>query len=198
MSTQKEHEPHCYYCGKKSQHGITHPQCKRTNGVDGSLSLFEYKNNVVDVLHRVKYCDEWRLLPDLVSHASHGKMREILWWKRMCAPLLCPVPLFTAKELSRGFNQAEIFGRVLSLKLGLTMIDPLVRIKNTPPLALMPSGKSRHNAVKGAFELKNDVEGTVVMVVDDIITSGSTISECAKVLKAGGARVVLAVSVAKG
>lgn len=152
----------------------------------------------MDVLHRIKYCDEWKLLPELVSHASHDKMCEILWWKSLSVPLLCPVPLFTAKELSRGFNQAEIFGRVLALRFDLSLINPLVRIKNTPPLALMPSGKSRHGAVKGAFELKNDVEGRVVMVVDDIITSGSTISECARVLKVGGARVVLAVSIAKG
>lgn len=108
--------------------------------------------------------------------------------------LLVPVPLHRSRLWSRGFNQSAIVARELSRRLGIAC-DPMVlrRIRRTPPLKGM-SRQQRHRTVAGAFRVRNKlaIAGKTVILVDDVLTTGSTAEACARTLKrAGAARVEL-------
>ncbi len=108
--------------------------------------------------------------------------------------LLVPVPLHRSRIWSRGFNQSAIVARELSRLTGLpAAAGALTRTKRTPPLKGM-SPLQRRRAVAGAFKVSESdtVRGRTVVLVDDVLTTGSTANACARALKrAGAARVEL-------
>jgi ComF family protein len=108
--------------------------------------------------------------------------------------LLVPVPLHRMRLWNRGFNQSALVARELSRRLGIAA-DPLalMRTRRTPPLKGM-SPLQRRKTVAGAFRVrdKQKVAGKTVILVDDVLTTGSTAEACARTLKrAGVARVEL-------
>ena len=109
-------------------------------------------------------------------------------------PVLVPVPLHRSRLWSRGFNQSALVAGELSRRLGIVS-DPFVlrRTRSTPPLKGM-SYLQRRKAVAGAFHVRDrkSVEGKTIILVDDVLTTGSTADACARTLKrAGAARVEL-------
>jgi ComF family protein len=108
--------------------------------------------------------------------------------------LLVPVPLHRTRLWQRGFNQSALVARELSRRLGIAD-DPMVlrRTRRTPPLKGM-SALQRRKTVAGAFRIRDKaaVAGKTVILVDDVLTTGSTAEACARTLKrAGAARVEL-------
>ena len=108
--------------------------------------------------------------------------------------LLVPVPLHRTRLWNRGFNQSALVARELSRRLGIAA-DPLAlsRTRRTPPLKGM-SPVQRRRTVAGAFRVRdrNAVQGKTVILVDDVLTTGSSAEACARTLKrAGAARVEL-------
>jgi ComF family protein len=109
-------------------------------------------------------------------------------------PLFVPVPLHRSRLWQRGFNQSALVARELSRTLKLpTNAVALRRLKRTPPLKGM-SFVQRRKTVAGAFKVADQaaVAGRTVILVDDVLTTGSTAEACARVLqRAGAARVEL-------
>lgn len=111
------------------------------------------------------------------------------------AQLLVPVPLHRWRIWSRGFNQAALIAFSLSKTIGVPVDAELLRrVKATPVLRAM-GPRRRAKAVAGAFALAPDARaklaGKIVVLIDDVHTSGATSSACARVLKRGGAAKVI-------
>lgn len=106
------------------------------------------------------------------------------------AEKIIPVPLFWTKFLKRGYNQAALLAKTISSECDMEYADILKRIKDTKTQTRL-STEARRKNVYGAFMLKSgEVEGKNVLLVDDVMTTGATINECARVLKEAGAKEV--------
>ena len=135
-------------------------------------------------------------LPSLGTTARY--MAQLVGEGRTDA-LLVPVPLHRTRLWARGFNQSALVARELSRRLGIPT-DPFVlrRRKRTPPLKGM-SQLQRRKAVAGAFRVAPgaSLAGRTVILVDDVLTTGSTAESCARTLKRAGATRVELVSWAR-
>lgn len=188
----------CFYCGKSSLFGLTHPGCKHKDGIDGYLSMYLYTGLFKKILHESKYKGSFAVLETLLSLSGQCRYEEVEIWKRLFNPCITPVPLNSERLRQRGFNQSEMIMEKYSAINDLEKIYCLSRINNTPHLAHIKDKAIRRKIIKGAFTYVGDTVPQTIIVVDDVITSGSTISECAKILKRKGVQTVLTISLAKG
>jgi ComF family protein len=162
-----------------------HRSAARYNGVAKDLILL-YKYRGFEVLSGV-----------LAGFLIRSLGREEDLWSGV--DVVVPVPLYPAKEKSRGFNQA----RLLAERLAKLMNVPLMagRLTKVRPTAAQTSlrAQERENNLKGAFQVKKTagLEGKIVLLVDDVYTTGSTIRECVKALNKAGVKEVRAVTVAQ-
>ena len=113
--------------------------------------------------------------------------------------LVVPIPLHRDRLRWRGFNQALPLARAIARK-GTCPVDPFVlaRRRSTPPQVGLGAADRRRN-VKGAFVVRNreQVQDRTILLVDDVMTTGATAHECARVLRAAGARHVDAIVLAR-
>ncbi len=105
-----------------------------------------------------------------------------------------PVPLHPRRWRERGYNQSELLAKEISRRWRCRLrTDILQRVRHTRSQALLPYRLRLTNPV-GAFRAEGDLEGATMLLVDDIMTTGATVSECARMLRAAGAqRVYVAV-----
>lgn len=124
---------------------------------------------------------------------------EIPDWKS--GIILAPIPLYSARERARGFNQAELLAKAVAEKLGAEMrTDFLKKIKDTPPQARASSKKERFENIKGSFEaiFVPALKESRIILIDDVLTTGATMGEAAKALRKAGAKVIIGAVVARG
>lgn len=135
----------------------------------------------------------------------HGAYEMANWMGREMAKLLegktfgridalVPVPMHPARQRERGKNHALCLAQALSKETGVPVRDILMRTKKTKQQAKL-SGKERREALHGAFALQKNagnLHGLRVLLVDDVVTTGTTLNECAKSLYEGGAECVSA------
>jgi competence protein F len=158
--------------------------------LDGIWAFAHYQEGVRDLLRRLKYqCDR------SVLSALHGILAE----GAAVIPMLphplsaVPVPLAPERLHARGFNQTEeIFAPWLS-EHGIRLSPLLMRTRHTAPLYERTRAERRHE-LRGAFAVAedSDVRGKDFLLVDDIMTTGATLTECARVLKTAGAERIYA------
>jgi len=114
--------------------------------------------------------------------------------------ILIPVPADIKKTKRRGYNPPEALAKKLSEKLGIPCVfGNLMKIKKTLPQMELPK-EAREQNLKNAFAIKNPAEfnGKKVFLIDDVYTTGSTMEECAKVLRLAGAKEVWGMVIARG
>ncbi len=162
-----------------------------------SVFLFEQDIRVREAIHLLKYGG---------AEAIAGKFGLFIAKKIVNDPKLsmcdsiAPVPLHQARRRERGYNQSELISRCISQILSIDHVPGLlVRVRQTRTQTSFDAEGRRKN-VTGAFRLGNvptgGVEGKKVLLVDDVITTGSTIKECARTLKVNGASEVYGASAA--
>ena len=112
--------------------------------------------------------------------------------------VIVPVPLHPARERERGFNQAALLADLLSAEMSILAKPVLERIRYTTTQTAFDRAERMEN-LRGAFRLRKklDVRGLRVLLIDDVLTTGSTVSECARVLKEAGATSVYAATAAR-
>ena len=114
------------------------------------------------------------------------------YWHGSSPDLLLPVPLHRQRLRERGFNQALLLVKDLSRRTGIPC-DKRILQKKKPTLPQVNlSGPEREKGVRGAFQIteKEKLKGKLILLVDDVYTTGATVNECSKVLMAGGAERV--------
>lgn len=111
--------------------------------------------------------------------------------------VLVPVPLHPRRQKERGYNQSELLAKAVGRRTGLAMVRALKRVRYTSPQAHQ-DGTGRWANIKDAFEPTPSLCSTgVVVLVDDVCTTGATIEECASVLRSHGAEKVVALVFAR-
>lgn len=188
----------CFYCKKRSLFGLTHPACKRKNGVDGCVYSYTYNILFRKIIHKVKYGGAHRVLKELLSTSFADIYKILRWWNKQTPLLTQSIPLSEKRRRERGFNQCDIIARSLCFYLGIKQAWVLKKVKETKNQAMMHTDIERKENLKGAFALGEKTITTNILLVDDVVTSGSTIKECVQVLKKGGATNVFVFSLAHG
>ena len=190
--------PGCCKCGKHlwSQEEEYCTDCKdRTHYFDAGRALYEY-GTVKQALYRLKYngrAEYTEIFGEEIAFYFKDYLLEIN------PDALIPVPMHPQKERSRGYNQAALLAQAIGKYANIPVYTDLVsRIRNTKPLKLL-NPEERVNNLKKAFILKeNSVKLKVVVIVDDIYTTGSTIDEISKVLRQAGVQKIYFVTLAIG
>jgi ComF family protein len=159
---------------------------------DATFTLADYTAPIDAVVHALKYGHRLELAPILgallARHAAALDPR----------PTVCvPVPLSFERLAERGFNQAHEIARTAAAD-ALVRLDPrlLLRVRHAPAQASLRLDARRRN-IRGAFAARHRIPGEHVAVIDDVMTTGSTLDEAARVLKAAGAAHVTNLVVAR-
>jgi len=182
-------EPLCSRCGLPLPGARPGPvlciSCQgRVPHFDVARAFFRYAGPASSLTLSFKFNGEFRLGPRVLRHAlSLGWMPE-----GVGTDVIVPVPLHWRRRHQRGFNQALWLARPLADHLKARLLRrALVRTRHTAQQAKLPQSQRWKN-VRGAFAVKRpaSVKGRHVLLVDDVMTTGATVSECARVLKQAG------------
>jgi ComF family protein len=150
-----------------------------------------YDHPLKDLVHALKYSRE-KAAALVLADTLFDALRS--WEAVEFAQAVVPVPLHPSRQETRTFNQAALMGRVLARRLQLPFLQPLRRTRRTETQTEL-SHSARIENVKGAFAVSRPqaVAGRQVLLVDDVMTTGATMSECARaLLRAGAVRVYAA------
>lgn len=162
---------------------------------DRAFRLGEYAGRLSDAVLRMKFLNGEGLADQLGRVFAQQRGSEL----RTCGfDLVAPVPLHWWRRWQRGYNQSEAVARELARGIGLPFARLLRRVRATPQQG-QPSRTARRANVKGAFrpERRAILSGKTVLLVDDVMTTGSTLHEAARVLLNGGAVSVAVAVVAR-
>lgn len=198
----KKIEQACPVCEKSLvPDGRTCHCCRKKSRLDGMFVCASYKDKLVSkLIHLFKY----KFISDL--HEPLGKIatEKLLFSSLYLPDIIVAVPLYKARLRWRGFNQSELLAEYISKNLAPGLEIPLLknvlrRNRNTGSQMKIKDHNERNRNVSGAFSVSGDCafEEKSVLLVDDVATTGSTLFECANVLKKAGAKEVLAIVIAR-
>ena len=163
---------------------------------DKAVAYGAYDGELRELIHLLKY---ERVLP--AARALGRMLSQAVAKLDLPSPfLVIPVPLHSAKRRQRGFNQAELIAREASKGLSHAEVAAkvLARVRATASQIGLTRSQRIEN-MRGAFRVvhPNKVSGRSILLVDDVLTTGTTASECARVLRKAGAKQVLVATVAR-
>lgn len=184
----------CYRCGKLSKNGQFCGLCRGHSELKGVLYATRYKEPISELVHYFKYnkmISIGQYLGDIMSKqlSAFAVSKDVI---------LSAVPLNIWKKWQRGFNQSEYLAKIVSKKRHIVYIDCLKRVKATKSQMKLKRSERQENIV-GAFKVKDSskIFNKIVILIDDVCTTGATINECARVLKEAGAKEVWGLVLAK-
>lgn len=196
----------CLLCGKLLDRSETHlchscredvPEALRLKQripfLSGAFALWYYEDNVRSSLIRFKFHHR-RSYALKYGAILAEKLPDI----REKYDLIAWVPVSRWRKLKRGYDQVELIADALCKELQVPPTACLKKIRHNPPQSSIASAAQRRANVLGVYKVPNPdaVLGKRILLLDDIITTGATISECAKTLMAAGAKEVYGVAVA--
>ena len=170
----------CPVCAETAPGGAICGACLTTRPqFDASFAALRYSFPADRLVHALKY--QWRVaMADFFA-------QTMLAGPRPAGDLMVPLPLHPKRLTERGFNQSVEIARPLARAMDLELnVDSCIRSRDTAPQASLP-WKERRKNIRGAFECQIDLTGKSVIVVDDVMTTGATLDEFARTLKAHGA-----------
>ena len=160
-----------------------------------SAFIFQNESTIQLIIHSLKYDKRFQVgnfLGEQIVRNLHDKISK---WK---ADLIIPVPLHTLRKAERGFNQSEQIAKTIGKLLNISVdTKSLKRNRFTQTQTKLTLAERKEN-MSEAFILKKNkrIENKTIILIDDVITTGATISECGKVLLSNGANKIFALSAA--
>lgn len=200
--------PKCPFCRRLLDGGdVLCPECQRdlpwTEGARGGKTVeflddcvgpLWYEGDVRRSHHRYKFSGKRAyagtyglLMSQCAADRLDGKFDVVCW-----------APLSRRRLRRRGYDQSELLAREAAARLGLPVEPLLDKIRDTPAQSGQTDAAARRANVLGAYRLKpgGQVSGRNVLLVDDVVTTGATLSECGRVLRTAGAAGVSALVLA--
>ncbi len=168
---------------------------QKTAFVSSSIAPFYYEKDVKESLHRFKfsYCTGYArayapYLADLIRE-EFGDSFDLLTW----------VPISRKRLKKRGYDQSKLLAQAVGKLLGVRPVRTLRKIRDTAPQSLTGNAQKRRENVKDAYVAwkPENIIGKRILILDDIFTTGSTVSECARTLGKAGAAQILCATVAR-
>lgn len=184
----------CFECRKNIRKTKNGGKLKG-NFFTACVSPLYYEDNVREALLRYKfhhltsYADPFgELLAECISEYIDGQVDIISW-----------VPLSRKRLRSRGYDQAQLLANEVAKRLDLPCEPVLKKIKDTKPQSKTGSAEKRRANISGAYQIiaPEKINRKNVLLIDDIVTTGSTFSECARMLGMAGAERVYCAAVAR-
>ena len=187
--------PACPRCQPKLPWLVGEQAERQVDFTEGCLSPLGYRGSVVESIHRYKFSGRAsyaRAYGILVAQCvrDHGQpLPDGVTW----------VPLSRPRRRSRGYDQAKLLAQWTARELGLPLLGMLDKVRDVPPQSQIQEDARRRANVLGAYRLRPKArpEGTRLLLVDDVVTSGSTLSECARLLADGGTESILCATLAQ-
>jgi len=186
--------PYCLACAQPGTSQLCQWCATAPLAVDGIRAPFLYLRDglVQRVVYSFKYHNVRAIAPELGQ-----LLADYLASSPVPGDALAPVPLHKRRLRSRGYNQSVLLAREVGKRTGLpVMEDALVRTRNTRPQVSL-SREERVRNVEGSFACTGKVKGLRIILVDDVVTTGSTLSACAAALRAEGVESVWGLALAR-
>lgn len=198
----------CPVCEKLAIDGATHPHCQNRYALDGLTSFFRYEGIIRKATKSIKY----RLVSDLAEEfislipSSSCNNLTIQQYNNF---VLVPIPLHPARYRFRGFNQAEVLGKLLARRLNIPIKTNIFkRVKKTIPQVDMKDRDERLKNMQNVFALNNltmkpalpagrQFNNSFVILFDDVFTTGATLRSAANVLKRAGFKNIWGMTMAR-
>ncbi len=199
--------PKCVLCGSVLRDGETdlckqcrieaplYPNGKRKpHFLDSFAAIWYYEGNIRRSLLRYKFygrrsfAKSYGRLLAMELQQEHPEGFDVLTW----------IPVSPLRRLRRGYDQMELIAKAAGQELGMEARPTLRKLRSNPPQSRMTSDAQRKANVLGVYALRRDgnVKGKKVVLLDDILTTGATMGEAARVLRAAGAEQVHGAAVA--
>ncbi|MCX8008919.1 MAG: ComF family protein [Patescibacteria group bacterium] len=188
----------CPMCDRQTIHGQTHISCKKSHSMDGLISCFRYKGVIQKLIKRIKYQFVSDCMKDLVGLCVQY-INFLDTYSFLQDATVVPIPLHPTRLRYRGFNQAAVFGKALAHVCNLSFTDALLRRKRSSrPQVEMKTKKERIKNINDMFEVceKTSIP-SVVLLVDDVFTTGATMRDATKALKRCGVKTVWGFTIAR-
>jgi len=178
----------CPRCGQPGVTGACNFCSAKKPLYDESIIVFPYQYPVTDLIKAAKYKSQLSIARELGGLLSEA----VLQTANKLPECLVPVPIHPSRLYKRGFNQSQEIARVLANRFGLPLKPNLIKKTRVTAPQFELSPKQRLKNVKGAFKLQEKLAYKHLAIVDDVITTGSTLNEITQILKQAGAKSVVA------
>lgn len=193
-------EDKCPVCGKPTYKGYSSSRCSycanKTFYFTKALAPLEFSGLIRKTIYKYKYESK----PYIYKSFGEVMLRALEKENIGNIDYIVPVPLHRARKAERGYNQAELLARHISLKLGIPLERNSLRRVKATKIQNKLARHEREQNIKDAFKIRDIrvFKDKRILLVDDIFTTGSTVNECSRILKEGGAAEVFVITIATG
>ena len=185
--------PYCPRCAHPGVDRLCERCASSPPAFDGVRAVCLFNGAARSLVHRLKYSNFRAVAPDMAR-----LLADLLEPSRMEGVIIAPVPLHPRRERRRGYNQSELLARTVGRMAGLPVRPGIVRrVRNTPPQVSIENYEERRANTEGSFACPAGLSGESVLLIDDVVTTGSTMSACAAALKEAGAGSVWGLAFAR-